>query len=128
MIKLTGILLEKKENKESLKKNYHTYSCDFLLKLEKKINITQAIERVRGIKTVTVVQRVENPGLDSLNKSNKNFEFSIYKIKFITNLKAQDQLDKLSFEIAKSDSEKGINNIRGIVMAKPKLDTLKKLD
>ena len=127
MVKLSDILLEE-DKKESLKQTFHTYQCDFLIKFERKINKTQAAERVRGINTVTTVVNINNPKIDNMNRSQEKYEYDMLKIDFITNNDPKKQIDRIAFEMAHSDREKGIFNIKGIVSAKPLLDTLKKTD
>lgn len=128
MIKMLDILLEKDDRKESLKKAFHTYYCEFLLKFQKRINKTHAVERVRGIKSVTVVENVPNPKLELLNKTLKDYEYTMLGIKFITNKDVKEQINMLAYEMAKADSSKDIMNIKGIVAAKPNMDSLKKID
>lgn len=128
MVKFVDILLEEDDRKESLKKAFHTYYCEFLLKFERKINKTHAIERVRGIKAVTVVENVPDPRLDTLNKTMNNYEYSLLGVKFVTNKDVKEQINMIAYEMAKADSSKDIMNIKGIVAAKPKIESLKKLD
>lgn len=131
MVKLIDLIPEDYrgiKNKESIKKTYHTYSCYFLVKFVKKINRTQAIERVRGIKTITIVDLRGDETLDKINKGLSDYEYSSVEIKFVTNRDPKDQLKDIVFAMVKSDKGKGIDNIMGIVSAKPKLETLIKLD
>ena len=128
MVNFLDILLEEDRRKESLKKSFHTYYCEFLLKFERKINKTQAIERVRGIKSVTVVENVPSPRLDLLNKTTKDFEYTLLGVKFVTNKEVKEQVNMIAYEMAKADSSKDIMNIKGIVAAKPKIESLKKID
>jgi hypothetical protein len=127
MIKLLDILLEERRNKESIKKSFNTYYCEFLVRIDKKINKTQAIERIRGIKSVTVVDAVTDPKIEILNKNLKDYEYGVIGIKFITNKDVNDQLKRIGYEMAKADSTKDVINIKGIITAKPRLETLKKI-
>jgi hypothetical protein len=127
-MKLLDILLEEDKKKQSLKQTFHTNYCEFLIKFEKKINKTQAIERIRGIKTVTVVENVPNSKIELINKNLKDYEYSLLGVKFITNQDVKKQIERISYEMAKGNREKGVFNIKGIVSAKPRLDTLKKID
>ena len=131
MIKLIDLLTEEYKEfkkKDSIKKTFHTYSCYFLVKFIKKINRTQAIERVRGIKSITIVDLRGDEKLDKINRGLTDYEYSSVEIKFITNKNPKKQLEDIAFAMVKSDKEKGIDNIMGIVSAKPKLETLVKLD
>lgn len=132
MVKFFDILLEKSDEyrfkrKESIKKTFHTYSCIFLVKFKRKINRVQAVERVRGIKTVTLVDLRGDERLDKINRTLKDYEYSTVEVKFITNKDPKDHLEYIRTAMVKSDQEKGIDNIPGIVAAKPKLDTLVKV-
>jgi len=131
MIKFSDILLEKSDDyrfrrKESIKKTFHTYSCVFLVKFKRKINRVQAVERVRGIKSVTLVDLRGDERLDKINRTLKDYEYSTVEVKFVTNRDPKQHLEYIRTAMVKSDQKKGIDNIPGIVAAKPKLDTLVK--
>lgn len=131
MIKFSDILLERSDEyrfkrKESIKKTFHTYSCIFLVKFKRKINRVQAIERVRGIKSVTLVDLRGDERLDKINRTLKDYEYSTVEVKFVTNKDPKQHLEYIRTAMVKSDKEKGIDNIPGIVAAKPKIDTLVK--
>ena len=86
MVKLIDILIEDRfERKESIKKTFHTYSCVFLIKFKKKFNRVQAVERVRGIKSVTIVDLRGDERLDKINRTLTDYEYSTVEVKFITN-------------------------------------------
>lgn len=129
MVKLIDILIEARgERKESIKKTFHTYSIVFLVKFKKKFNRVQAVERVRGIKTVTIVDLRGDEKLDKINRTLTDYEYSTIEIKFITNKDPKQHLDYLKKAMVGSDKKQGIDNIVGIVAADPKLDTLIQLD
>lgn len=132
MIKLLDILLKEAEDdyerKESIKKTYHTYSCYFIIKFKKSINRTQAVERIRGIKTVTIVDLRGDEKLNKINRSLVDFEYSSVELKFVTNEEPTDQLEYIRKAMVGSDKAAGIDFIPGIVAAKAKEDTLLKLD
>jgi hypothetical protein len=133
MIKLLDILLEKDNEyrfrrKQSIKKTFHSYSCVFLVKFKRKINRVQAVERVRGIPTVTIVDLRGDEKLDKINRTLKDYEYSTVEVKFITNKDPKTHLNFIKHAMVRSDKEKGLNNIPGIVAATPKLDTLVKTD
>jgi hypothetical protein len=129
MVKLVDILIEDRfERKESIKKTYHTYSCVFLVKFKKKFNRVQVVERVRGIKTVTIVDLRGDERLDKINRSLTDYEYSTVEVKFITNKDPKKHLEYIKKAMVGSDKKQDIDNIVGIVAAKPKLDTLIQTD
>lgn len=133
MIKLLDILLEKDseyrfKKKESIKKTFHSYSCVFLVKFKRKINRVQAVERVRGIPTVTIVDLRGDERLDKINRTLKDYEYSTIEVKFITNKDPKEHLQFIKNAMVKSDKEKDLANIPGIVAAEPRLNTLIKVD
>jgi hypothetical protein len=129
MTSLFKILLEREfERKESIKKTYHTYSCYFIVKFKKKINRVQAVERVRGIKTVTIVDLRGDEKLEKINKTLVDYEYSSVEVKFVTNKNPKDQVEFIKKAMVTSDKDKGIDNIIGIVAASPRLETLKQID
>ena len=129
MVKLIDILIEDRfERKLSIKKTYHTYSCVFLVKFKKKFNRVQAVERVRGIKTVTIVDLRGDERLDKINRTLTDYEYSTVEVKFITNKEPKKHLEYIKNAMVGSDKKQDIDNIVGIVAAKPKLDTLIQLD
>jgi len=131
-MKIIEIILEdvnyRFKNKESIKKTFHTYSCVFLVKFKKKINRVQAVERVRGVQTVTIVDLRGDKRLDKINRTLTDYEYSTLEVKFITNKDPKKHLEFLKKAMVKSDKKAGIYNIPGIVAASPKIDTLVKLD
>jgi hypothetical protein len=129
MVKLIDILIEDRfERKVSIKKTYHTYSCVFLVKFKKKFNRVQAVERVRGIKTVTIVDLRGDERLDKINRTLTDYEYSTVEVKFITNKDPKKHIEYIKKAMVGSDKKQDIDNIVGIVAAKPKLDTLIQLD
>jgi len=129
MVKLIDILVEARfDRKESIKKTYRTYSCVFLVKFKKKFNRVQAVERVRGIKTVTIVDLRGDERLDKINRTLTDYEYSTIEVKFITNKEPKNHLEYIKKAMVGSDRKQDIDNIVGIVAAKPKLDTLIQLD
>jgi hypothetical protein len=129
MVKLIDILVEARfDRKVSIKKTYHTYSCVFLVKFKKKFNRVQAVERVRGIKTVTIVDLRGDERLDKINRTLTDYEYSTVEVKFITNKEPKNHLEYIKKAMVGSDKKQDIDNIVGIVAAKPKLDTLIQLD
>lgn len=129
MTSLFKILLEREfERKESIKKTYHTYSCYFIVKFKKKVNRVQAVERVRGIKTVTIVDLRGDEKLEKINRNLVDYEYSSVEVKFVTNKNPKEQVEAIRQAMVTSDKNKGIDNIIGIVAASARLETLKKID
>ena len=129
MTSLFKILLEREfERKESIKKTYHTYSCYFIVKFKKKINRVQAVERVRGIKTVTIVDLRGDEKLEKINRTLVDYEYSSVEVKFVTNKNPKDQVEFIKKAMVTSDKNSDIDNIVGIVAASPRLETLKQID
>jgi hypothetical protein len=129
MIKLLDILKEERGDKKvSIKKTYHTYSCVFIVKFKKAINRVQAVERVRGIKTVTIVDLRGDERLDKINRRLTDYEYSTVEVKFVTNREPTKHIEEITKAMVGSDKKNNIDNIVGIVAAKPKLETLIKTD
>lgn len=129
MLKLINILFERDfERKESIKKTFHTYSCYFIVKFKKKVNRLQAVERVRGIKSVTIVDLRGDEKLEKINRRLVDYEYSSVEVKFITNKNPKDQVEFIRKAMVNSDKDKGIDNIVGIVAASARVETLKKID
>lgn len=126
-VKLIEEIAETAKAKESLKKTYRTYTCTFIVKFLKKVNRTQAVERIRGIKTITVVDVKTDASLERINSSSSKYDYEPVDIKFITNKDPKKHLEFLVKAMVKSDKKEDIEFIPGIVAAKPKIDTLKKL-
>jgi hypothetical protein len=129
MTKLIDILFEEREyeRKKSIKKTFHTYNCKFVVKFNSEINRTQMTERIRAIKGVTVVDTETDPRMERINKAQDKYDYELVDIKFITNKNPEDYIKDLVFAMVKSDNSKGVENILGIVAAKPRLETLVKL-
>ena len=128
MVKLLDILLEGKYiPKKSLKKTFHTYSCYFIVKFKKEVNRTQALERIRGIKDVTIVDVGTDVSLEKFNKKSDKYDFEMMEIKFVTNQKPEDAMEKIVTAMVHSDDKEDVTFIPGVVAAKPKIDTLVKL-
>jgi hypothetical protein len=131
MILFIDLLMEKSQDrskKESIKKTFHTYSCYFIVKFKKKINRVQAVERIRAIKSVTIVDLRGDKMLDKINQSLVEYEYSSVEVKFITNKPPEKEIEDIKIAMIKSDLKKGDHKIIGIVAAKAKLETLKKID
>jgi len=132
MIKLVDILMNEDQydydRKETIKHTFHTYSCYYLVKFKKSINRTEAVERIRGIKSVTIVDLRGDEKLNKINRSLADFEYSTVELKFVTNEEPSKQVEYIRKAMVGSDKAKGIDFIPGIVAAKAKEDTLIKLD
>lgn len=128
MIKFSDLLQEEYKRKQSLKKTYHSYSCYFVVKFLKSVNRTQALERIRGLKSVTVVDVKTEPAIEAINKKSDKYDYEPILIKFVTNKDPKKHVENLVFAMVKSDKKKDIDNIVGVVAARPRMETLTKLD
>ena len=126
MIKLKQVLFE--AVKDDAKMAFHTYSCLFVIKFIKKFNVSDMLERIRGIKAVTIVEFRHSDHLDNLTTTSDKYEYRLAEIKFITKNDPKKEVEMINFALVKHDNEKGIDNILGIVASKPKLDSIKKID
>jgi hypothetical protein len=129
MTSLIKLILERDyERKDSIKKTYHTYSCYFIVKFKKKINRTQMVERIRGIKSVTIVDLRGDEKLEKINRGLADYEYSTVEVKFVTNKDPKEQAEYIRKAMVGSDKKNDIDNIIGIVGASAKLETLIKKD
>jgi hypothetical protein len=115
------------KRKESIKKTFHTYSCYYIVKFKKEVNRLQMVERIRGIKSVTIVDLRGDEKLDKINRNLVDYAYSSVEVKFVTNKDPRKQVEFIRKAMVKSDLKRGIDNIVGIVGASARLETLKKL-
>lgn len=128
MKKLLNILLEAdNKRKESMKKSFPTYSCYFIVKFKKKINRIQAVERIRGIKSVTIVDLRGDEKLEKINNTIVDYEYSSVEVKFVTNKNPLDQVEYIRKAMTKADKKSNIPKIPGIVAAKARTETIKRI-
>lgn len=130
MDSLLKILLEQRDysQKQSIKKTYHTYSCYYIVKYLKRINRTEITERIRGIKSITIVDPRGDEKLEKINKRLTDYEYSTVEIKFVTNKDPKKQAEYIRKVMVGSDRKNDIDKIVGIVGASTKLETLRKID
>ena len=119
MISLIQLILE---DKKELPGSFKNYECVFLLKFIKSYNKKDIMDRVRGVKNITIVE----PVLPEKTKRDAKYEFSYFKIKFNTNQDPQQELETLVNKLVHLDKSVGDENIVGLVSAKPIVDTLNK--
>jgi len=128
MIKLLDILSESDYKKKDLaNKNYKNYEVQILVKSKKNINRSSIEDRIRGLEGVTIVKDMSTPQLDLLGKRNKNFNYDLYLVKFITHMDPNQKIKKMIDQILHSDPGSDHHKIVGVVSAAPKLDTLEKI-
>jgi hypothetical protein len=128
-MKLIDIFLE--EWRKELKrpdKRFTTYSISYVVKFKKSLNKNEVIERIRGIKNVTIVEIHKPPKMAQWNKKSKNYEYNKVEIKFNTNIAPSEEVENIRFAMLKSKNDEEIYFIDGIMAAKPLMDTLIKLD
>lgn len=130
MESLLQLLIEERGDprKLSIKKTYHTYSCYYIVKYVKKINRTEITERIRGIKSITIVDPRGDERLEKINKRLTDYEYSTVEIKFVTNKDPKKQAEYIRKAMVGSDKKNDIDKIVGIVGASTKLETLRKID
>jgi hypothetical protein len=130
MIKLIDLITERDDfkRKETGKKSFHTYSIVFVLKVDKKINRTDMIERIRAIPSVTIV---DLRGDEKFNKMNtmigKDYEYTSVDIKFITNKDPHKVVEDIKNYITTTEADKEKYRIKGVYNAVPNLKTLEKV-
>jgi hypothetical protein len=129
MFSFIKLILEDRDYsvKKSIKKTFHTYSCYYLVKFVKNVNRTQMIERIRGVKSVTIVDSRGDERLDKINRTLKDYEYSTVEVKFVTNKDPKEQVEYIRKAMISSDRKRGVDKIVGIVGASAKLDTLTKI-
>lgn len=126
---MTIFLQERRERKHKERQaTFHTYSCYFIVKVKKDFNKNEMIERIRGIKNVTIVDVENEPKFDNFNRKNKEYQISLVQIKFNTNQSPEEEIEDIKYALIKSDINREIYNIIGIVHAKEKPDSLEKID
>lgn len=130
MVKLIDILFEDwSDKKQKIPDNkFTTYFMSFVIKFRKSLNKNEVIERIRGIKNVTIVEIHKPKKMVDLSKKSKEYEYNLVDIKFNTNLAPSEEISKIKFAMMKSDDENDIYFIQGIAAVKPLYDTLLKLD
>jgi hypothetical protein len=113
------------KKKENIKLNFDTYTCYFLIKTLKRKNKNEVLERVRGLKDVTIVDVVKNDRLEAITSKSKIHDFSLFKVKFVTNKDPLERVEELKDEMLRSDVAKDKYRIVGIVYVKPQIATVK---
>lgn len=130
MVKLIDILFEDwSDKKQKIPDNkFTTYFMSFVIKFRKSLNKNEVIERIRGIKNVTIVEIHKPKKMVDLSKKSKEYEYNLVDIKFNTNLAPSEEISKIKFAMMRSDDENDIYFIQGVAAVKPLYDTLLKLD
>lgn len=130
MVKLIDILFEDwSDKKQKIPDNkFTTYFMSFVIKFRKSLNKNEVIERIRGIKNVTIVEIHKPKKMIDWSKKSKEYEYNLVDIKFNTNLSPSEEISKIKFAMMRADDENDIYFIQGIAAVKPLYDTLLKLD
>lgn len=98
---------------------YSKYKLFYLIKITKGTNLTNIMDRIRGLKHVVIAMPEHSDRLEDLSKRNNNFEFYLIKVKFITDKQPTNVANDIKNNILQGDGK-----VKGVVFVKPKLDTL----
>ena len=113
MIKLSNILTEV----------LNTYQVECELFTDKKFNVTDILNQVRGLRKVTIVNNITPE--DYIQK--QDVEYHLLKIKFVTREEPKIDLAKFKEDILTSNRDKNDLRIPGAKSVKFKEETLKRL-
>lgn len=128
-MKLRELILEAWDKDQKIPdKRFTTYFISYIVKFKKALNKNEVIERIRGIKNVTIVEIHKPAQMVAWSKKSKDYEYNLVDIKFNTNLPASEEVENIKFAMLKSDEDRDIKFIEGIVAVKPLYDTLLQLD
>lgn len=128
-MKLRELILEAWDKDQKIPdKRFTTYFISYIVKFKKALNKNEVIERIRGIKNVTIVEIHKPSQMVAWSKKSKDYEYNLVDIKFNTNLPASEEVENIKFAMLKSDDAKDVKFIEGIVAVKPLYDTLVQLD
>lgn len=129
MTKLKNILIEAiRKDQKVPDPRFTTYFISFIIKFKKSLNKNEVIERIRGIKNVTIVDVHKPKKFADWSRKSKDYEYNLVDIKFNTNLPPEEEIKKIEFAMLRSDNTKDVQFINGIVGVKAMYDTLVKLD
>jgi hypothetical protein len=128
-MKLRELILEAWDKDQKIPdKRFTTYFISYIVKFKKALNKNEVTERIRGIKNVTIVEIHKPAQMVAWSKKSKDYEYNLVDIKFNTNLPASEEVENIKFAMLKSDEDRDIKFIEGIVAVKPLYDTLLQLD
>ena len=113
MIKLTNILTE----------ILNTYQVNAYMLTDRDFNITDVLDQVRAIQKITIVRNITPPEY----VQEKNVEYTLVSIKFITRGDAKQDLEKIKQDILTSDRSKTDLRVPGIKSFKFKPETLHRI-
>lgn len=105
---------------------WNHYEVFFIIKTLKDVNITDVEDRIRGIEDVQIVRSIPNDKLDKLSNSSDVYNWSLTRIKFLTNKDPNSGINYIKNRILKSNDKDGTKKIIGVASATPKSDTLRK--
>ena len=113
MIKLGNILSEV----------LNTYQVECELFTDKKFNVTDILNQVRGLRKVTIVNNITPEEYEQ----NQELEYHLLKIKFVSRDDPKIDLEQFKEDILTSDRSANDLRIPGAKSVKFKTDTLKRL-
>lgn len=127
-MKLIDILLEYERELKRPDRLFTTYFITYVIKFKKNSNKNEVIERIRGIRNVTIVDIHKPMKFASWSKKSNEYEYNQVDIKFNTNIDPKEEVERIKFAMLRSKKEDDIYFIDGVVAVKPLYDTLKRLD
>ena len=113
MIKLGNILSEV----------LNSYQIECELFTDKKFNVTDILNQVRGLRKVTIVNNITPEEYEQ----NQELEYHLLKIKFVSRDDPKTDLEQFKADILTSDRSANDLRIPGAKSVKFKTDTLKRL-
>lgn len=105
---------------------WNHYEVFFIIKTLKDVNITDVEDRIRGIEDVQIVRSIPNEKLNKLSDSSDVYNWSLTRIKFLTDKDANAGVNYIKNRILRSNDKEGTKKIIGVASATPKPDTLRK--
>ena len=109
--------------KDILSEILNTYQVECELFTDKKFNVTDILNQVRGLRKVTIVNNITPE--DYIQK--KDIEYHKLKIKFVTREDPKEDLEIFKKDILTSDMSKNDLRIPGAKSVSFKPETLKRL-
>jgi hypothetical protein len=105
---------------------WNHYEVFYIIKTLKDINITDVEDRIRGIEDVQIVRSIPNDKLNKLSDSSDTYNWSLTRVKFLTDSDPKTAVEYIKNRILKSNDSEGTKKIVGVASATPKPDTLRK--
>jgi hypothetical protein len=105
---------------------WNYYEVLFIIKTVKDVNITDVEDRIRGIEDVQIVRSIPNDKLDRLSDNNNTYNWSLTRVKFLTDKDPNKTTEYIKNRILQSSDSSHTKKIIGVVSARPKPETLQK--